>query len=187
MSKQLNRSLSQLSKFLDPFLVLGIFVLFAIPVITVMNLTPGKRPTQEQSYVLGTTDQSTVSFTANSTAANGIAIEKFTRTTDDSYTMQVQLLPHLAGTYRNTLFTAINGKKEEKKIQVSANFESVAPNTKISIVVDDVKFVILDEDGTMYPPTLYIMPQDTMLASIEVESSEQVNFVTGFSLDLSVE
>ena len=179
--------MNALGKYLDPFLVLGIFILFAIPVITLVNLTPGYRPQTQNDDVLGLTDQSMVTITANTVASDGIAVEKFNQTTETSYSFQVQLLPRESGTSQNTLFTATNGTNTEAQLNVTSNFESIAPGTKVSIVVDEVKFVVLDSDGTTYPPSIYVMPGDSLIASIEVETATPINFASGFSLDLTIE
>jgi hypothetical protein len=187
MSKTSKTTLSKLSTFLDPFLVVGILVLFTIPIITLLNLTPAHRPAPAKENVLGIANQSKLTITPNTIALDGISVEKFTQTTDRSYELQVSLLPHEAGSFQNTLLTAINGTDEEKTINITSEFESFAQGSKVSIVVDDVRFVVLAPDGAMYPPTLYVMPGDSLIASILVESPDQVNFATGFSLDLSIE
>lgn len=176
-----------LGKYLDPFLVLGLFLLFAIPVATLLNLTPAYQPRQHTNNVLGLTDESTVAITANTVASDGITVEKFNQTSQTSYSFQVKMLPHEEGIYKNTLFTATNGTDSEARLNITSNFESIAPNTKVSIVVDEVKFVVLDTDGTVYPPGLYVMPGDTIITSIEIENSSTVNFASGFSLNLTIE
>jgi hypothetical protein len=176
-----------LGKYLDPFLVLGIFILFAIPIVSLFNLTPGYQPARHDDNVLGLADESTVTITANTVAGDGIVVEKFNQTSETSYSFQVRMLPHEEGIYRNTLFTATNGTDSEAQLNITSNFESIAPGTKVSIVVDEVKFVVLDTDGTTYPPSIYVMPGDTLIASIEIEDTSAVNFASGFSLDLTVE
>lgn len=187
MNKTGRNIMNALGKYLDPFLVLGLFILFSIPVVTLLNLTPTYQPRQYNDNVLGLADKSTVAITANTVAGDGIAVEKFNQTSRTSYSFQVQMLPHEEGTYKNTLFTATNGTDSEARLNITSNFESIAPNTKVSIVVDEVKFVVLDTDGTTYPPSLYVMPGDTIIASIEIENSSAVNFASGFSLDLTIE
>ena len=113
MNKTVRTAKNALGKYLDPFLVLGIFILFAIPVVTLLNLTPGYKPPTHNDNVLGLADESTVTITANTVASDGLAVEKFNQTTETSYTFQVQMLPREAGTYENTLFTATNGTDDD--------------------------------------------------------------------------
>ncbi len=177
----------KIGKYLDPFLVLGIFVLFTIPIITLISLTPGHSTPSQNENVLGLTDLNSVSVTANTTAADGIVVEKMTQNSESSYTIYIQSYPHNKGVYRNSILTATNGTEDEKKIHVTSNFEGVALGTKVSIVVDDVRFIVLDTDGTTYPPTLYVVPSKSMTVDLEITSPSEVNYTTGFSLDLAIE
>ena len=185
----MKKSQSVISKFgaaLDPFLILGIFILFLIPVITVINLTPGEKTVRETESVLGSTDPERVSILANTAPAEGITVDKVTQNSEKTYTMYVLHDAHEAGTYTNALFTATNGTPDEKQINITSTFESVPADTTVSLMVEGVRFIILDEDGTTYPPTLYLTPDSATNADIEIQSENDVNFSSGFSLVLTV-
>jgi len=182
-----SRLLKKFGEFLDPFLVLGIFVLFLIPALTLMNLTPGYLKPENQPNVLGATTGSEIVIDPGMVYQEGISVINFSQTTNSSYTFTVNMTAHTEGSYQNLLFTAHNSSEVQKKINLLANFESVAPGTKVSIVVDTVKFVILDQDGTTYPPTLYVLPGDSLKAYIRVESETNVNYDSAFGVELSVE
>lgn len=177
---------SKFGKFLDPFLILGIFILFLIPVITVINLTPSQKDIQKTESVLGSTDPEHVSVVANTTSADGITVDKVTQNSEKSYTLYVLNDAHPPGTYKNALFTATNGTLDEKKINVASNFESVPAGTVVSLLVDEVRFIILNEDGTIYPPTLYLTADSTLSAEVEIQSPSAVNYASGFSITLTV-
>jgi len=188
MMKKLARTVSRFSRFFDPFLVFGIFVLFAVPVITLLNLTPTyNSPQTHTENVLGTTDQNNVSVTTNPEAQAGISVEKMTQTGDNSYTIYVQTDPHQAGAYGNRLFTATNSTHEEKTLVVTSTFENISPDTKVSLLVDSVKFIVRDTDGTTYPPAIYLKPNSSVNVFVEIENASPVNFISGFSLDVTVE
>jgi hypothetical protein len=182
-----SRLLKRFGAFFDPFLVLGIFVLFLIPIITIENLSPSFIKQGHQPDVLGVTSNKAFVIDPNLAYENGITVAEFQQTTDSSYSFQVQLSAHTAGSFQNMMFSAQNTSEVEKKINITPNFESIAEGTEISVVVDSVKFVILDTDGTIYPPTIYVLPGDSLNAYVRIESETAVNYAGGFSIDLSVE
>ncbi len=182
-----SRLLSRYGAFLDPFLVFGIFILFVIPVITVLNLTPSYRKEIQPADVLGSTSSEELVIEPNIVYQEGISVRDFRQTTPTSYAFEVQMKAHTKGEFQNLLFTAKNDTDTEKRINIASNFESTAPGTKISIIVDTVKFVILDTDSTIYPPTLYVLPGDTIRAYVKVESESNVNYDGGFGVELTIE
>lgn len=185
--KILKRLDTKFGKFLDPLLVLAIIALFVIPAITLTNLTPGYRPPPEEPNVLGVTEGTTMSIRPHTEPYDGISLSKFTQTSASSHTLYLSQIPHKEGIHTNKLFSAINGTEKEKMIHVTSAIERVAPGTKLSLVVRKTKFVILDEAGITYPPTLYVAPGQIMDVSLEIKSPVDVNFTTGFSLDLTIE
>lgn len=183
----IKHALSKFATFIDPFLVIGIFILFLIPVITILNLTPRTYTIPENENVLGTTDATAIRILTNTTPAEGISIDKVSQTSDTSYTLYISHEPHRQGTYDNTIFTAVNNTDSEKRIHVTSTFEGVSPGTIVSIRIEDVRYIVLDSDGTLYPPTITITPDSSVEAGIEINSPDQVNFKTGFSVDLTIE
>ena len=184
---QPKKVIKKFGTFLDPFLIVGIFILFLIPVITVINLTPGQKIPEKTESVLGAADPTLVNLLANTNTAEGITVTKVTQNSDHSYTLYIEKEAHQKGVYQNKLFTASNGTPDEKRIHVTSNFEGIAPGTKVSVVVDGVRFIVLNSDGTTYPPTIYLTPGSAVSADIEIDSPTDVNFVSGFSFVLTIE
>ena len=187
MKSSLIRFYDRFGHFLDPFLVLALVALLFIPAVTVLNLTPRRSAVSTERTVLGLADQSSVSVTPATENENGITLEKITQRSDTAYTLYVTHNPHIAGVYKSEVFTLFNGTDEEKRVPVTATFEGYASGTTIAIVINKGKFIVLGPDGSTYPPTIYIQPQKTTVVSIEVDSPTDVNYTTGFSLDLTVE
>ena len=185
--KTLKRLNSKFGKFFDPLLVLAIIALFTVPALTLSNLTPGHKPPHKESTVLGLTEQTTLDIQPHTTPFDGISLNKFSQLSETSYTFYLEQVPHKTGIHENKLLVISNGTDTEKKVDVTSTFERITPGTKVSIVVRQTKFIILDKTGVTYPPSLYIAPGQIMDVSLEIDSPVDVNFTTGFSLDLTVE
>ncbi|MEA3357782.1 MAG: hypothetical protein U9Q67_05105 [Patescibacteria group bacterium] len=184
----LKRSVSKFSTIFDPFLILGIFVLFLVPVLTVLNLTPiYKPPVVEEKDILGAADPEMFIVAANTEVQDGIYTEMTSQNSPDSFMMHVNMEPRSKGTYQNKLFNVYNPYDEQKTLNITSGFEDIPLGTKISIMVDGVKFVVLDTDGTTYPPTIYVAGGEALDTFIVVEVSEDLNFSSGFGVGVVVE
>lgn len=182
-----SRLIKRFGPFFDPFLVVGIFIFFLIPSLTLANLTPGYLTTSVSKDVLGTTTNKKIEIKPNLTYREGITVDDFKQTTDSSYSLEVLMAAHTEGLFQNQLFIAHNTTESEKRIHVSSNFESIDKGTRISLVIDSTEFIILSEDGSVYPATLYVMPGDALRVYIRIKSTTNVNYASGFTIDLSVE
>lgn len=181
------RLIKRFGPFLDPFLVLGIFVLFLVPILTISNLKPSYLKPDNRSNVLGATTNDALIVEPNLLDREGIFITNFHQTTASSYALEIQIAAHTEGEYQNALFTVHNTSEIEKQVNITPEFENIPQDTKISILVNSVKFIILDSDGTTYPPTLYIQPGDRVDAYVRIESDINVNYLSGFTVNLVVQ
>jgi hypothetical protein len=178
-----SKFLKKVSKFLDPFLVLGIFTLFLIPVITVLNLTPiVVKPKQDN--VLGAKDQTEAEIIVHSQDNENFRVIAQSNT-EQSTSLKVTAYPNLEGSYTTTILTINNYTEDEKNIGILPSFENSVNDSKISVVVDDVKFVLRDFDGTTYPPSLYIQPGETVDVKLEIENEIDINHSQEFTITVN--
>lgn len=185
--KALRKFLKQFGKFADPFLVMGIFVLFLIPVLTVLNLTPQTRPEYPESSVLGIGDENKVNFNPGATPQDGILVTRVSQNSDTSYSVEVKVSPQTTGSFSNDFFTASNTIEEDLRIQLQPSFQEFPDGTVISIVVDGIKFVLLDEEGNIYPPTINMVPGQDISAAIQIDNEINSNFEYQFTVDVTIE
>ncbi len=182
-----NKFQTKFGHLLDPFVILAIFVVFLVPVITVLNLTPqNKVQTQENPQVLGATNQTKVTIEPNLKYGDGITVDKVTPNGDSSFVLYVNQVPHKSGKYTNELFVASNPTDSEKTVRIDGVFNGVADDTKVSVILDGVKHVILGEDGVSYPTALYLEPGQNVKISVVIENTENVNFSTKFAISLNI-
>ncbi len=186
MTEHVNKR-TKITRLFDPLIVLGIFLVFLVPVITVLNLTPKYQKPATNNNVLGVQDQTTVTITPNRQVKDGLFIRNIFQNTESSYSLILQQDRHNAGTYSNELFTVNNPTTEERKINVSSTFNGIADGTKVSLLLRSVKYVIRTSEGEVYPPSLYVMPGEKLDVAIVIENSSRVNFQTEFGIDLDVE
>ncbi|MBN2100949.1 hypothetical protein JW710_03585 [Candidatus Dojkabacteria bacterium] len=173
-------------KFLDPFVIFGIVSLFIIPVLVVLNLKPTYNDSP-QNNVLGVSENTTVEIVPNTDKADGILIENVEQPDEENYIIIYDISPQTEGTFKNLSFTISNPSSKEHKIQVSPTFVDTPESSVISLMVDNVKFILHDSNGKTYPPTIYVEPGDEIPVYLVIENQEKVNFETNFSLEAIIE
>jgi hypothetical protein len=175
-------------KLLDPFLVMALLLVFAIPAVTVLNLTPDwDNRADNQPNVLGTTDQTNLSLIPYQSLDQGLQVTEVNQTTETSYSLTVENLPHERGTFTNEIFEIANPTETQKQFAIEPSFKNVPEGTKVSIMLDNVKHVMLDSDGTSYPVGVYLQGGEQFPVYIVVESANNVNYVSNFLLDVNLE
>ena len=91
--KKVKQTTGKYSKFLDPFVVVGILVLFAIPALTIINLTPTYVPPLKQPDVLGARDNESVEILLHMEVKDGISVEKLSQNDENVYTLYINDMP----------------------------------------------------------------------------------------------
>jgi len=181
------KSSSWFEKFADPFLVFAIFALFIIPAITVFNLTPIQFSKPKDDSVLGIAETDIVTITENSEENDGISVISLDQPNDRSYQFEIKHLTHTAGKYENLIFTAENHTDEKRSIKVTSKLEITDPGSKVSLKAGGMNYVLLKEDGTLYPATIYLDPNEKLEVSLIIESPVDINFISYINLDVYTE
>jgi hypothetical protein len=148
--KKRSEFLNVLEKIADPFLILGVFLLFVVPALTVFNLTPIKLNRKDDN-VLGVTESTLVEITESTTANDGVDVVNFNQTDDNTSKLRIQHLTHSAGEYQNLVFTAHNPTENERSLKVTSSHEITDPGTQVSLLTDDHEYILLKDDGTIFP------------------------------------
>jgi hypothetical protein len=174
-------------KFLDPFLVLALLLVFVVPAVAVLNLTPTWRTMDEGAKVLGTTDQDQLVLIPYQTGAQGLQLIEVNQTTETSYLLTLKNLAHEEGRYINKIFDIANPTQTQKQLAVEPSFQDVPDGTKVSIMIDEVKHVLLDTDGTSYPVGIYLQDEEEFPVYLVLESENDVNHTSQFMLDVNLE
>lgn len=188
IKNDLHRSFKKFEKLFDPFIIIGIFLLFVIPTLSVLNLKPGTYPKQRESNVLGLTDQDYVSVEKSVTLDENIVNEfQIQRAEKDLYDSSFEISPTEEGDYSTPIFKAINPSPDQKMIAVFPEFEVNNNNTKISLQLNDTKFVVKDFDGSTYIPSIYLPAQKETEILLVVEANKAVNFSQNVKMELKVE
>ncbi len=186
MNKTFYKLKKTIVKFLDPFLVLAILVVFAVPAITVLNLTPAWKEDNSTNAVLGTTDQTNLMLSPYQTMDQGLQVIEVNQTTDTSYSFTIENIPHEKGKYTNKIFDIFNPTDFQKQMAIEPTFKDVPDGTKVSVKIDDTKHVILEE-GTSYPVGIFLQGKEEFPVYVVVESDNDVNFLSNFILDINLE
>jgi hypothetical protein len=178
---------SFIGKLVDPFIVLGIFALFLIPAVTVFNLTPVQFNKSEDDSILGVEESTLITFIENTDVEDGISVSEFEQTDDNNYRLKISHLTHTIGNYRNLIFTAENPTEDEKNLRITSSHEITDPGIKVSLLENDTSYILLKEDGTLYPVSIYIKPEEKVEISLSIESPIDVNFTSYIDLNIFVD
>lgn len=175
-------------KFLDPFLVMAILVVFAVPAITVLNLTPAWKDTDRRpDSVLGTTDLTHLTLLPYQKQEQGLQVIEVNQKSETSYDFTIENIPHRKGKYTNQIFHIANSTIERKQLGIEPAFRDVPKGTEISLKLDDTQYVILDEEGNSYPAGIYLQSGEEFPVYMVVNSTTDVNFTSTILLDINME
>ncbi|MFH1547486.1 MAG: hypothetical protein ABIC57_03295 [bacterium] len=178
---------SFVEKFADPFLILGIFALFLIPAITVFNLTPIQFSRNNDDSILGVAETELIKFTENIKSEDGIYVSEFVQTDNKGYKLTITHSTHSLGNYKNLIFTAENPTDKEKILKITSQHEVTDPETEVSIVTGNDNYVLLRKDGSLFPVSIYLKPEEKIEAVLNIESPSDVNFSSTLILNIYVD
>lgn len=184
--KRRPKVLEGLEKLADPFLVFGIFALFLIPILTVLNLTPIKIARNDNN-VLGVSEAQMVEIVDNNRRGDGISVVSMKTPDDHTSKLRIEHLTHSSGNYENLVFTATNKSDAKRALKITSSHEITDPGTEVSLRVGNKNYVLMNEDGSIYPVSIYINPEEILDVKLSIYSPVDVNFTSYMNLDIFVE
>lgn len=185
--KNIRRATKKFLVFFDPFLVIGIFILFLIPTLTVINLTPQYLSQPQKKEVLGVNQDSELRIIPNNTINDGIKIQDYEPNTNGIYQFNMSHPSHTAGKYTNKLFSCQNSSKRERPLTFSISAEELPQQTRIAIRYNDTNYILLHNDGNMYTPTLKVPATSNAHFFLTIDSENDTYFESSFSIYVSAE
>ena len=166
-------------------LALGLLALvFILPIITVMNLTPLTKELKKLD-VLGVTTQDEVSLTLIEGKHEIFTSESLNKLEDLNFTYSVTLNKRASDNYSKPILDVENKSDVNKTISF---FGQTLSNTRSNIFlkIDEKSYRIQDSKGQTYTQEITILPNEKIVVFLAIENLSGVQFSEIFDMDISV-
>lgn len=165
-------------------IALGILaLLFIIPTVTVMNLTPITKKLEELN-VLGVTVESDIDFTLVE-GTHDIFITENLYKEENKFTYTTQLSKLSADNYSKPILEVANNSADIKVIEYYG--QTISPTrTHIFLISNDQSYLLQDDKGFTYPQEIEIYPGEKQILFLSIESLSGVEFNEDFEMEMKV-
>jgi hypothetical protein len=168
--------------FLEPFALGILCLLFIIPGLTFLNLTPIVK--NLTSNVLGAKDETGFDIELVGGDHKVFQNEHIVKDSDTKYTYDANILAHNSGEYSKPILVVKNVSNETQDISFSGSTETPT-GSRIGLIYDDTFYELQDEDGRTTTKTLSIDSLDTVTIFLSEERFVDVQFSETFYMDIS--
>lgn len=166
-------------------LALGVLaLLFIIPTITVMNLSPITKKLQDLN-ILGVNTDSTVSVTLVGGKHDVFSEENLNKTSDTKYEYTTKLSKRAADSYSKPIIEIKNNTTETQEVSFYGQTLNQTQSS-IRIIVDDQAYKIQDDKGQTYPQEISIAPSSKAVIFLAIENFTGVQFSEEFDLQIKL-
>lgn len=170
---------------LEPFALGVLALLFIIPTITVMNLSPITKKLKELN-VLGATTQSTVSVDLVGGTHDIFTSENLTKTSDNVYEYTTTLNKGNADRYSKPILQIQNNTESVQKVSFYGGTQD-AIKSKIGMTVGDTQtYTLQDTSGQTYQQEISLDPSEKVTIFLFIEGFNNTQFSEDFSMQVKV-
>ncbi len=172
------------SVIVEPFALGVLALLFIIPTITVMNLSPITKKL-EKLNVLGVNTASSVSVTLVGGKHEVFSEEDLVKVSDTEYNYSVRLSKRAADSYSKPILEIENKTAEVQEISFLGQ-TATSTQSNISLLVDDKTYKLEDDKGFTYPHSIFLAPSEKAVVFLSLESLTGIQFSENFDLQVKV-
>ena len=171
-------------KILEPFAIGLLALLFIIPTLTVINLSPITKKLQELN-VLGVNTQDEVSFTLIEGTHDIFKNETLSRIEEGNYTYSCDLNKRTADNYSKPILEIANNSTDIKEIQLYGQ-TLVPTNSNLFLIINEKSYKIQNEKGFTSPLKIEVFPGEKQIVFLSIESLSGIQFNEKFNMDIKV-
>lgn len=175
-----------LSLVIEPIALGVLALLFIIPTITVMNLSPITKKLKDLN-VLGANTQSSISITLVGGKHPILTEENLNKISDTSYEYSTLVAGRNADSYSKPIVEIKNNTDKAQKISF---YGQTANQTQSNIYLrtdeDDTAKKLQDDKGQTYVQEISVAPSSTIVVFLSVENQNGINFSTQFDMQIKV-
>lgn len=172
------------TQILEP-LALGLLALvFIIPIITVMNLTPLTKQLQKLD-ILGVTSQDEVLVTLVEGKHEIFSSETLNKIEDQTFNYSVTLNKRSSDNYSKPILE-IENRSDSDKIITLWGQTLTNTNSSIFIKIDEKSYKVQDSKGNIYTQEIQISPSEKTILFLVIENLSGVQFSEIFDMDITI-
>ncbi|MHC1716529.1 MAG: hypothetical protein AB9915_01355 [Candidatus Dojkabacteria bacterium] len=167
---------------LEPFALGLLALLFIIPSITVLNLSPITKQL-EKLNILGVTTENDISITLVEGKHNIFTSELLNKL-DSKYEYFVNISKRESDSYSKPILKIENKNSEEKTLEF---YGQTSSNTRsnIYIRIGEKSYKLQDDKGFTYTEEVKLAPSENIVVFLVVENLSSVQFSEDFSMSIS--
>jgi hypothetical protein len=169
---------------IEPFALGVLALLFIIPVITVMNLTPLTQQLKKLD-ILGVTTEDSIKLTLVEGKHEIFTSETLNKIDEDNYTYSVILNKRASDNYSKPIIEIENKSSEEKLLTF---FGQTLTNTRsnISLILNEKSYRIQNSKGETYNPEIVIAPEEKIILFLSIENLSGIQFSEEYDMDINI-
>jgi len=173
-----------LSLVVEPIALGVLALLFIIPTVTVMNLSPITKKLQELN-VLGANTQSTISITLVGGKHEVFTEENLNKDSDTTYSYSTKLNKRAADSYSKP---AVEIKNNTDKAQKVSFYGQTLNQTQsnIRIIADEKSYKIQDDKGQTFMQEITVAPTSKVVVFLSIENLTGIQFSEEFDMQIKV-
>ena len=173
-----------LGQIVEPFALGLLALLFIIPTITVMNLTPITKEL-EKLDVLGVTTHGELRVHLVGGDHEIFSEEMLNKIDDEKYAYSARLNKRASDSYSKPILKIENRNEESKTIHL---FGQTLTNTKslISLIINREHYKIQDTDGQTFDHEIEILPSQELTVFLGLENLSGIQFSEMFDLSIQI-
>ncbi|WKZ31472.1 MAG: hypothetical protein QY318_01780 [Candidatus Dojkabacteria bacterium] len=185
-SRELKRLQLKYGSLLDPFAIVLLIILYSIPILAVINLTPRIRQSlTEGKSVLGSQDNTAVAVTNITGVHTVITNEEFDQILANRYEYSARLAVRDEGSYSKPFLKVSNPTLVEQTVEFLPMKES-SSSTELAVIFDDVSYVVAEADGETFSRQFTLKPGEEKVAYLRVRNESRANFSERVKLEVNV-
>ena len=173
------------TQILEPFALGVLALLFIIPIITVMNLTPLTKQLKKLD-VLGVTTQDGVKVTLVGGKHEVFTSENLSKIDEEHYTYSAILNKRASDNYSKPIIELEN--KNDVEIKLTFLGQTLS-NTKsnIFLLVNEKSYRLQDSKGNTYTQEITLQPFEKLTIFLAIENLSGVQFSEEYDMDIKIQ
>jgi hypothetical protein len=181
-NNKLHKFKTTFGKILEPFAIGLLALLFIIPTLTVLNLTPITRKLEELN-VLGVTTKDDISIDLVEGSHDIFTNERLQRIDEYKTLYSAQLNKRAADSYSKPIIEIANNSADIKKVQFYGQTET-STNSNIYLIINNKSHKIQNDRGFTNPLEIELFPGEKQIFFLSIESLTGVQFNESFEMEI---
>lgn len=180
--REFKRFAKKYGKFVEPFAILALIMLFILPVASVLNLSIDfKQNGRVKQEVLGVTSDSKVVLEKVGGIHPIIHNEKLLQSTENLYEYSANINKRPEGSYDKPVMVISNNTIFDQKVTFTLN-QGVSSDTLIGLSYNNTNYFLSTPQGETYPHILKLSQGESIRLSILIRNPNNVLFEDSISI-----